>query len=580
MVDLVTELRRQRLQNDVSDGNTTSTPLGIGGTFEGAKVDLQDNDYATIAVALFADVDSAVDGLEIQASADDGVTWYTTDTYTYTGGSGPKIYYIPRIFRYYRVRFTNNPTVGQTTFILETTLYTGLVRGSSHRLEDNLSGEDDSELVKAVVAAKIPSGTYANVPSTASGALRTYISDENQDAFGRVRVSNPISLLDSTFGYNLNPRIFEDISSGNGTVAFDANKRAAILDVAAGAPGVAGLQSYQYAHYNPGKSQLIFMTQNPNPNGLIPVDGQRIEAGYFDDDNGLFARVDHLGGHFVRRSSVSGAPVDEVVDTADWNIDTMDGSGDPANPSGILLNPIASQILVIDFQFLGVGRVRMGFDISGVVYFAHEFQFANIGSGMYMQSGTLPVRWQVVDTTVTGWTHAEAYCSMVAAEGGAEENRGIPLAVGKVATTVIPAAVDTHLLSIQASLLFAGQVNRIWNVLESINVLNTGNNEIIVKVWYDANLAAPVWNPVDASDSGMEVSLVGTHTPGTGIKIAEFYVPATNQSKDAGAFTVKSRLPIAVDRAGTGRVGMISVTAQAIAAASAAWAAIAWREVR
>ena len=171
---------------------------------------------------------------------------------------------------------------------------------------------------------------------------------------------------------------------------------------------------------------------------------------------------------------------------------------------------------------------------------------------------------------------------MVTTEGGAEEDRGIPFTAGTVASKAVPAGADTHLISVRPLLTFNALTNRIWNILQDIHVLNTGNNEVIVKVWYEAGPlgGTPVWNAVDASDSGMEYDVAGTWVAGTGIKIAEFYVAATNQAKDAGAFAVKSRLPIAMDKAGAVPIGMISVTAQAIGLASASFAAIGWREVR
>jgi len=577
----MTELRKQLLQNSVDAGNSSVALLGASVTFPGLSADLDQLQMATVLVALYSDVDSADRGLKIQFSPDDA-TWFTTDDYTYVGGTGPKIYHVPRIFRYMRVQYTNG-LAPQGTLFLQTTLLTGTVRGSSHRVDSDLATEDDGEVVKAIIAAKLPNEKYRNVNASSAGALQVVITDENQDAFGRVRISDPVTLLDSTFFYNLNPRQFEDISTGNGVVAHNANEKAADLSVTAGAPGTAGLQSYQYAHYNPGKSQLIFVTGCTDPLGNLPfIAGQKFEVGYFDDDNGIFARVDDTGAHVVRRSNTTGTPVDLVVDQADFNIDTLDGSGDENNPSGILVDPSKSQIVVIDLQFLGVGRVRVGLDISGRVFYAHEFQFANLNPGMYMQAGTLPVRWLLTDTTGAGWARSQAYCCMVTTEGGQEQDRGVPIAVGNPSTTAINAVsgVDTHIVSIRPLLAFNAFPNRIWNILEEVSLLNTGSNEVIVKVWYDADITGGAWNPVDASDSGMEFNITAAHAPGTGIVIGRFEVPATTQNKGAGGFTLRNRLPIAVDRLAANPIGAISITAAGFGGASAVIGTINWREVR
>lgn len=568
----MTELRKQELFSEVDANNTTQATLGAGATFPGSSSPL--TNVATILVSLYSDQDSAVDGLKLQFSPDN-VTWFTTDEYTYIGLSGPKTYSVQPVYPYFRILYTNGGTI-QGQFYLTTQFLTGATKPSSHRLEDNLSGQDDVTAQKAIIAAKIPKGTYQNIDATPQGSLNVHISEENQDAFGRVRVSDPITLLDSTFGYNLNPRQFEDISTGNGVAAHNGTTKAANLSITAGAPGEAGLQSYQYTHYNPGKSHLIIMTLCADPLGAGYAAGQKFEAGYFDDDNGLFARRDSTGIHVVRRSSTSGAPVEEVVDQANFNIDPLDGAG----PSGITLDDTKSQILVIDLQFLGVGRVRMGLQVAGSIVYAHEFNFANANPGMYMQFGTLPVRWLLSDTGVGGFGQADAYCVMVTTEGGAEEDRGIPLATGNPTAITAASGTDTFLLAIRPKLTFNAFANRIWNVLQNAELLNTGSNEVIVKVWYAATVTGGAWADVDTSDSGMEYNVTATHAAGTGIEIARFFVPSSIQNKEAGNVLIKSRLPIAIDRAGANPIGAISITAQGIGGTSPVLAILEWREIR
>ena len=573
----MTELRTKELLSERDDNNSTTATLGAGASFPGATTLLEN--VATILVTLFADVASATDGLSIQFSHD-GADWHEADAYTIGAGSY-KTYTFQPVDRYFRLVYTNG-AAPQGNFHISTTLLTGNTKPSSHRLEDNVSGQDDATLQKSIVAGRIPSGVYANIDATAAGALKTVISEENQDAFGRVRISDPVALLDSTFTYNLNPRVFEDISSGNGTVSFLSSAKAASLQITAGAAGVAGLQSYQYTHYNPGKSHLILLTFAADPNANGWGANQKFEVGYFDDDNGIFARFNSGGPYFVQRSSVSGAPVDTAVAQASWNIDTLDGTGGVGNPSGVTLDEESSQILVIDLQFLGVGRVRIGFVISGFIFFAHAFNFANLNSGMYMQTATLPVRWMLTDTGTAGFNASEAYCCMVTTEGGNEQDRGIPFAIGNPPSAPITAAsgIDTALIAIQPLLTFNGLPNRIWNLLESAEVLNTGSTEVICKVWYGAPPGLGAWAAVDASDSGMEYNITGAHAAGTGIVIAQFTVPASAQVKGTGAFAVNSRLPIGLNRAATTPVGPITLTASGIGGTSPCVGTISWREIR
>lgn len=566
-----------RNENDLN--NTHTANLGIGASFTGAATDL--GDFLGVLVTVYSDQASAVDGLEIQFS-NDGATWRVGDVFSIGAGSFKTFTFQP-VLQFFRVVYTNGG-VGTLDFALNSLLCGATPKSSSHRLEDNVSGQDDATLQKAVIAAKLPGGDYQNIDASAGGALQVVITDENQDAFGRIRVSDPVTLIDSTFGYGLNPREFEDISSGNGVVTYDGVKKAALLSVTAGAVGVAGLQSYQYAHYNPGKSHLIFMTFCADPLGLQFDANQKFEVGYFDDDNGLFVRgVGPTDIYAVRRSSVSGVLVEESVERANWNIDVLDGTGSVDNPSGVLLNAETSQILVIDLQFLGVGRVRMGAEVAGGIIYAHEFNFANSQAGMYMQAGTLPIRWRFEDTGTAGWGRSDAYCAMVTTEGGAEKNRGVPLSTGNPPSTPITAAsnVDTHLVSIRPKLTYNGYANRIWNILEGAEVLNTGATEVVCKVWYDPDITGGAWADVDTSDSGMEYNITATHAPGTGIEIGRFSVAATGQSKGAGGLDeVLSRLPITLDQLGANAVGAISLTAAGVGGTSAVLGTLSWREIR
>ena len=554
----------------VDTNNSTTATLADAGVFTGTGVEVKD--YSHIGVTVYADVAGI---LQIEFS-NDGVDWHESDTFTFVADSY-KTYSFQPVDRYFRVVFTNGATP-QTEFHITTLLRPVTAKPSSHRLNDDLSGEDDATLSKSVVAARIPNGKYSNVDASAGGALRVVVSEENQDAFGRVRTSDPVALLDSTFFYNLNPRSFESLTNGNGVVAHDTVRKAGNLSITAGALGQAGLQSYQYTHYNPGKSHLCFITfcADRNDNGFAA--GQKFEVGYFDDGNGIFARFDDGGVNFVQRSGITGSPVETEVEQANWNIDPMDGTG----PSGMTLDITKSQILVIDLQFLGVGRVRMGFDISGYVFFAHAFDFANLNPGMYMQTGSLPVRWLLTDTGTTGFDDAEAYCCMVSSEGGQETNRGIQFARDSGALKTAAAGVDTHVISIRPKTTFNGIVNRIWNILEECSLYNAGNGAALVKIWYGGSLTgSPSWADVDTSDSGMEWDKAGTWSAGTGIVIDEFYVPATVQARGAAAVQLASRLPITLNKAGTTPVGMISITAAGVGAATPdVYGVIKWREIR
>jgi len=129
------------------------------------------------------------------------------------------------------------------------------------------------------------------------------------------------------------------------------------------------LQSRQYARYIPGKSHLVLIT-------------------------GIFASGSGATANIVRRTSTSGSPVETVVPQASWNIDKMDGTG----VSGITMDFTKTQILVISAQWLGVGRVIVGFNIGGIIRPVHQFLNANNLTVPYTQTFNLPVRMEIRNT--------------------------------------------------------------------------------------------------------------------------------------------------------------------------------------
>jgi hypothetical protein len=235
----------------------------------------------------------------------------------------------------------------------------------------------------------------------------------NLDAFARLRVSQPTLLLDSkqvggTPDMNTTTQV-----TGSGAAAYQINRASTYLTVGAGI-GTAVRQTKSRSIYQPGKSLLAFMTfiLGPGQGGLL----QRV--GYFDSKNGIFLEVNATTLYLVRRSYVSGAAIDTGVVQSGWNLDPMDGSG----PSGVTLDPTKPQILVIDLEWLGVGRVRAGFVIDGIPVYCHEFLNANASlTSVYMSNPNLPMRWEIsAPAGITGTATLESICGSMNSEGGYE----------------------------------------------------------------------------------------------------------------------------------------------------------------
>ena len=385
--------------------------------------------------------------------------------------------------------------------------------------------------------------------------------DGSIDAFGRQRVSDAVTLFDSQLQYNALPLLWQTV--GDGTATHVPAKAAVQMTVAAGQALLR--QSRTYVRYQPGKSQLIMMT------GVLgaAVAGVTKRVGYYDDDNGIFFELTSGGLYVVKRSKVSGVVVDTRVEQADWIVIPRSvGAG---------IDPTKAQIFLIDFEWLGVGRVRTGFVIDGQIVYVHEFVHANEIASVYMTTANLPLRYEMISTTGAA-SDMYQICTTVQSEGGFQAEMGIPHAVGNGATGV---SVSTRraVLSIRPKATFNALVNRGAIIPESVQVYATGT-PIYFEVVYGGTLGgSPVFGSV-GDNSIVEYDVAGTTVTGGEVIDAGFVVVSGTGGNARGSEqnALLSRLPLVLDKAGANPLAL-SVVATGIGGEATVHAAVGWREL-
>jgi len=247
----------------------------------------------------------------------------------------------------------------------------------------------------------------------------------NSDAFGRTRVSNPLTLFDSSHRYRDN-NLWSSLVVGTGsTVGFVTTQGLISIGIGTTAGCSVIRETTKTFSYQPGKSLLVLNTFVMN----APKTNLRQRVGYFGADNGMYFEVDGNTAYFVERS-LSTASETKVAQSS-WNIDKLDGTG----VSGITLNLSKAQILWMDIEWLGLGTVRMGFVLDGKFIHCHSFHHANIIESTYITTASLPVRYEITNTGITTSSSTmKQVCSSVVSEGG-YELRGIQQATGIPITT-------------------------------------------------------------------------------------------------------------------------------------------------
>jgi hypothetical protein len=248
---------------------------------------------------------------------------------------------------------------------------------------------------------------------------------DQHDAFGRLRVSNPLTLFDSSHRYKDN-NLWEELVVGTGsTVGFSTTQGLINLGIGTTAGCSVIRETTKVFAYQPGKSLLILNTFVMN----APKTNLRQRLGYYGADNGMYLELDGDTLYFVRRSLSLGTTT--RVAQSDWNIDKLDGTG----VSGYTLDISKAHIMWMDVEWLGVGTVRLGFVIDGKFIHAHSFHHANIIESTYITTASLPLRYEIANTGITtSSSNLKQICSTVISEGG-YNLYGTQQAVGIAITT-------------------------------------------------------------------------------------------------------------------------------------------------
>jgi len=305
------------------------------------------------------------------------------------------------------------------------------------------------------------------------------------DAFGRLRVSNPETLYSQKFIYGASNGVFFD-EQLNGTGTATHSLPNSCVDMAVTSNGDFSIrQSRQRINYQAGKSQLFYFTGILNPEAGTDKRIGCFQGGTITPFNVLdgicFETIDtDLYVKIYKGGAANGSAVQSA-----WNLDPLDGTG----PSGVTLDTSKAQIFIVDFEWLGVGRVRMGFNINGVTHYVHQFLNANNATDVYMRSPNQPIRYELRSTGSAG-TMKQICCS-VQSEGGR-------VAAGLTASLSTPAAitVGTGFELLKAIRLKSSQLDATV-LIEKINTIASSSGDYEYAVCWNPIIAGtPAWTDI------------------------------------------------------------------------------------
>ena len=359
------------------------------------------------------------------------------------------------------------------------------------------------------------------------------------DAFGRLRVSNPVTLFETQTRY-FDHNQFANSITGTANVVYVQNQSSYQLNVGSASGDSVLRETLKAFPYQPGKSQLTLSTFCMN----TPKTNLRQRLGLFDANDGVYFENDGTYNYFVIRSGSTG--VEERVRQDAWNVDQLNGTGPVTNPSGYTLHVDRTQIMFADVEWLGVGSVRVGFVINGAYEICHIFNHANQpgNTKVYMTTATLPVRYEITNTGATASASMMTQiCSSVISEGGFElSGSGNPRAASHLLGTPVRLPNDQSFKPIISIRLKSTNLNAVVIPI-NYSIIPIAGSVFQYRVYKKAVTSGGSWVS-SAADSSVEYNLAPTALV-SGDIAEQTFLNSTNQSTGAPtqeAFTFSYQL--------------------------------------
>lgn len=384
---------------------------------------------------------------------------------------------------------------------------------------------------------------YVNA-AISNAQLTVGYGESNVDAFGNLRVSTPTTLGDYNHVSGENPEMIT-VLTGAGTGTADVNTSSYVLQVGSGATDSVIHQSRMYHHYLPGKSQLVKFSF-----ALGPARANTIKrTGYFDDRNGIFLQQAGDGTlSIVERtnSNSTGTITENVYPQSSWNVDTCSKTiaGTGLMPDGSqavnygktgswTLDQTKTQLMMVDFQWLGVGRIRIGFVHDGRFILAHEIMHSNYLSIPYWRQPSLPVRCEIRNTAAAvGTASLRQVCSTVISEGGYTETGLVKTAHSSLLGRILVNGGDTMpVIAIRLKNSINGDPNRSTVRIRDMHMMVTDAPIYYELRKFDSHTAITggTWTAAD-SESAVEINTTATAWTGGFPLAGDFLAAAASKN--------------------------------------------------
>ena len=342
-----------------------------------------------------------------------------------------------------------------------------------------------------------------------SSFVRYSEGDLGFDAFGNAQFSQLTKVDEHLFTYGDKTGSFYDDAIIGATVSASLQDSSVVFTTNTTSGSRITRTSHQYYPYNPGEGNETLLSFRLGDESKADVVRR---WGLFDDLNGLFFEMSGSTFSTVIRSNTSGTPVDTKVERGDFNGDGLDTVGF----SEYILQFSKYNIYWIDYQWLGVGKVRFGtFAPNGKRITMHTFQNPNTYTKPYMRTGTLPIRLEQFNTGVPASISQMFWvCASIMRQNAILDYAGEIYSAHSSTAQISGSASYIPLIAARAELLKNGQPNRSTFVPTDLEFWVDGD-PIEVHIDINPNLFGATFTTVGASGSAFIFDDDATATSGS-----------------------------------------------------------------
>ena len=235
--------------------------------------------------------------------------------------------------------------------------------------------------------------------------METTIAPRDKTAFGEILTGSLTPILQETFPYNVNTRIWTITTvPATSTTQVTSTSSNAVLTTGTTVNGSANITSRRKLRYRAGLGGRCRFT------AVWDTDEKKAFTSYVGVGDvqieGLFFKRTEAG-MFIERKSATGA--NTTVAQADWD-DPCDGKVDMPE-----LDFKTGNVFEISYQFLGYGAVRFSMENpeTGEFQIVHTLRYANANTVPFLRNPVLPFTAQISNVgTTTNQTVSITSCAL------------------------------------------------------------------------------------------------------------------------------------------------------------------------